>query len=169
MATVSQGKQLEIPLRDQVINGNGYITRIWLNFLNLIKEYLEPLGYEKHSDIVNNTTTSANVEGLSFNSDKVSHAIVDYFIQRITTGGGAQELVESGTLHLMYRPTSNDWVIYKASITSMPSSGITFSISSTGQVKYTSSNITGTQKISKISYRARTMGAKSQLYSKVGL
>lgn len=39
---------------------------------------------------------------------------------------------------------------------------------SSGQVKYISSNITGTASISKLSYRARTMASKSVVYSKVG-
>ena len=105
---------------------------------------------------------------MSVNSSKVSHAVVEYLIQRVTTGGGAVELIQAGMFHLVYLPTSDTWNIVAIGTPGPGASGITFTVTSSGQVRYTSTNITGTESLSRIAFRIRTLSSKSQSYSKIG-
>lgn len=154
----------EVPIRDQVTDESGLLSRVWENFFRSIRKNLEPLGSEKFADILNNQASAVDIEGLSFDLRTVSQVSVDYLIQRVTTGGGATELIETGTFYLVYKPTSLTWVLSNG-----PSaSGLTFSVTANGQVRYTSSNITGTPSISKIIYRARVLAGKNSQYSEAG-
>lgn len=164
----SKYQNLEIPLRDPVTDSSGIIARTWLEFFRFVQLIVEPLGFEKNFALVNNVAVAANIDGLTFTSKTVSQAVVDFFIQRVTTGIGATEILTSGTFHLVYKPTSNAWALVIMGTPGPSASGITFSVTAAGQVQYTSSNITGTASISKISWRARTMGGKSHTYSTAG-
>lgn len=155
----------QVPYKDKITdNETGLVDRSWATFFRNILTALDPLGTERYCAIVNNQTSDANIDGLSFDAEKVSQASVDYLIQRVTTGGGATELIESGTFYAAYKPTSEDWVLSDVPSTA----GVTLSITADGQVQYTSSNISGTASISKITFRARSMAAKNSLYSVMG-
>jgi hypothetical protein len=87
---------------------------------------------------------------------KTKQALIEYFVQRVTTGGGATELLESGILHAVWKPTTAAWSLSQGD--SYPSdAGITFSITTDGNVEYTTTNISGTASISKITFRVRSM------------
>lgn len=159
---------LQIPAQYEIADSNKLLSRPWLVFFRSILNLLDFLGLERIFEIENNKTTATNIVGLNFDKSSVSQAKVDYLIQRITTGAGAQELVESGTLYLIYKPITDTWQLFKVDIPTMNSSGITFSITSSGQIKYTSTNITGIKLISKIAFRALTIASKDKYYSKVG-
>lgn len=225
----SNYSQGSIPLNDPVIDGQGIISRAWLQFLTYFKNAVEPLGIEKTFDLVNNQAVAANIEGLSFSSKSVSQGIVEYLIQRVTTstgaleiiengtlqanylpssdtwslfeylkvsnwtifslvnsqavaaditgllvnlnktriatveyliervttGGGATELIEGGSFSLVYKPTSAIWTIVAIGTPGPSAGGITFTITAAGQVQYTSTNITGTASISRIGFRVK--------------
>lgn len=160
----STPETLQIPNQTSITNKNGEMSQPWESFFRGVQSSVDPLGSERHATIVNNQSSAANVEGLSFSYKSVSQATVDYLIQRVTTGGGAVEQIETGVFYLVYKPTSNTWVL-----SSGPSSaGVTLSVTSAGQVQYTSTNVGGTASISKITFRARTLAAKNSLYSTVG-
>lgn len=156
------------PYRDELIDYSGLVTRPWELFFRIIASALEPLGVEKYFALENNISSAKDITGLNFNSDSVSHGIVEFFIQRVTTGTGATELITSGIFHVVYKPTTNSWALTVIGTPGPSVSGITFSITAAGQVQYTSTNITGTSSISKMSYRARTISGKSSTYSVVG-
>jgi hypothetical protein len=151
-----------------MLEASGYLTRPWELFFRTVAKSIETLGSEKYFQITNNTAVAADVDGLAFTSSTVSQAVVDFLIQRVTTGGGATELITSGTFHAVYKPSSDSWSVVLMGTPGPSASGVTFSITATGQVQYTSTNITGTESISKLTYRARTLGGKSSLYSEVG-
>lgn len=241
---------LKIPFIEKVIDEKGLFSAAWQGFLRQIKSLLDPFGSENIFALNNNQTSAVDIVGLRFNSSQVSQACVDYLIQRVTTGTGAMELIDSGTFWVSYLPGANKWLIrgynkIKAGATdaftadssdvctmvhhgfslgdianvttsgslpggllttknyyvvplsvdtfklaetlenalkgmcvditstgsgthkinSMP--GVYLTISTAGQVKYTSTNITGVASISRIAWRARTIEAKSKLYSKM--
>lgn len=160
--------RLVAPFRDKVLSDDGFFTRPWESFLSLVNEVCDSYGREKTFQLANNQASAANIEELSFNYQKNSQAIVEYLIQRVTTGGGATQLIESGIFLLVYKPTSNTWSKVSVGTPGPDASGVTLTVTSAGQVQYVSTNITGTASISKIVYRARTMKAKSSTYSTVG-
>ena len=156
---------LDLPLREMMLEVSGHLTQPWAWFFRAIQERLSPLGIEKTATIANNQSSLADVTGLVFDLRQTSQAIVEYLIQRITLGGGATELVESGIFIVSYMPTSQNWELHSVSSGTPDVSGVTFAITASGQIQYTSSNVTGTTSISKMTYRARTLGGKNQLYS----
>lgn len=158
---------LKVPSNDLVLEGN-LISRVWRSFFDLIKRKLDPLGEEQSFQLTNNLGVAADITGLTFDKAGVSQAIIDYVIQRVTTGGGATELIEAGIKYVVYKPTTAAWAIGTFGTPGPGASGVTLTITATGQVQYTSSNITGTASISRIVWRARTLAAKSSQYSQPG-
>lgn len=155
---------VEVPRRDRVSDEGGIISRVWENFFRAIQKALDPLGTEKSFELSNNVAVAADVEGLSFDKATVSQAAVDYLIQRVTTGGGAVEQIETGTFFVVFKPTSNSWALSSGPTTA----GITLTITATGQIRYTSTNIAGSASISKLTFRSRTLASKNSQYSEMG-
>lgn len=167
MALVKQS--LAIPNDNQIVDMTGQLTKAWSWFFLKVFERLYPLGSEQFFDIVNNQAGAADITGMIFDKRGVSQATVDYLIQRVTTGGSAVELIETGTFRAVYRPTSEDWELVPDVDPDEPdNSGVAFSITSEGQVQYTSSNVGGTAYISKLYWRARTLAGKHHSYSVAG-
>lgn len=104
--------------------------------------------------VINNGQSSPiNVTGLSFDAGTVRGAIVEYTVYRNTTGSGATERVEVGTLYLAYKTVAATWELTQQ-YGSGPS-GVTFSINSSGQVVYTSDTQTGSSHTGTVHFRAR--------------
>ena len=160
---------ISAPIKDLISNNDGYLSRPWEVFFRTITNMITPFGIEKNINLENNITTPKLIEGLSFNSAKVSFAIIEFLIQRISTGSGATEIVTSGTFHVVYKPSSNIWVLSIIGTPGPSVSGVTFTISNNGQISYTSTNTTGTPLISKFCYRVRSFYGKNTIYSEVGL
>lgn len=158
----------DVPYQDAVVDNKRFLTTTWTNFFRSLYERLSPLGIERSFPLVNNQAAPADIDGLKVNSRAVSFATFDYLVQRVTTGVGATELIESGTINLTYRPTDEDWD-RSVVIGELPDdAGIEFTVTADGQVQYTTSNITGTASISRVIWRMRTMAGKSALYSSQG-
>ena len=158
---------LKVPDNTKFFSNFGGIEAAWINFFKGLRDRLISLGEEKSFELTNNQAVAADIEGLKFDSARVSQATIDYTIQRVTTGGGATELIETGEYRAVYLPTSNTWNIFQMWTSGPHDSQVVLSITSAGQVQYTSSNITGTASISKIAFRVRTMSIKGA-YSEVG-
>lgn len=151
---------LNIPNLEQVVDNKGMLTRIWQNVFRYLQNTLDPLGVEKTFSIENNKAVATNIDGLVFDSSKVSQVFIDYVIQRITT---TNELVESGILRAVYLPSSISWNLSSVITAGPGASGVTLTIDSTGRIKYTSSNLGGTPITSTLSVRARTLSGKNFL------
>jgi hypothetical protein len=143
----------------------GILTHIWTWFFRDLFSRVFPLGKERYAGLANNQSSPANVEGLKFDRRFVSCVFVEYCVQRVTTGGSAIEKIEAGLFVLTYNPTSDDWNFHSINADSPDNSGVDFTVTSTGQVQYTSTNEGGTASISRIFYRARVMEGKSSQYS----
>ena len=149
------------PFSSTLVDKLGNLSREWQQFFQLILNAIGYLGQEESFDLTNNTAVAANITPLIFDHQYTSQAMVDYFIQRVHSG---TESNEDGTFRVRYNKRANNWTLSNG-----PSgSGITLSITSAGQVQYTSSNIAGTVSISRIVFRVREMKAKHSTYSRVG-
>lgn len=104
------------------------------------------------ANVANNQVAAANITGLSFDTGTIRASIVEYSVYRVTTGSGATEAVEVGTMYLGYKSTAATWEI---AVVGAAGAGMTFSITNTGQVQYTSTNFTGTGHSGIIKFRAR--------------
>lgn len=159
---------IEVPFKTRVLLPSGFLSNVWTKFFQTLFDRINSLGVEKSFDLVNNQSGAADITGMRFDYRAVSAVYVDYLVQRVTTGGGAIEKIEAGILVLAYEPTSDSWALTTIGTPGPDDAGITFSITATGQVQYTTTNETGTASISKLYYRARTIAGKNQLYSAVG-
>jgi hypothetical protein len=165
---ISRFSVLKIPDFEKIVDMSGFLSARWRDFFQLMIDIISPLGVEKYFEIANNQFEAANVTGLKVNSLKTSQAIVDYLIQRITTGTNPVELLESGTFHLVYRPTDEAWVKLAYGSPGPDTSGVTLTVTADGQVQYTSTLVDGTASISKLIYRMRTLSGKNTQQSSAG-
>lgn len=153
---------LAIPFQDKISSPTGLLSYTWEVFFRHLYQAISPLGLEKSFQIVNNQTLAVAIDGLQFDFTKVNHVIIDMFIQRVGMGIGAVELLESMTLHLVYKPRSATWALTKIPGHGNGTSGVTLSTNAKGQVLYASDNQVGdfSKGISKMTFRARTLSAK---------
>lgn len=154
-----------VPFVDPVVNSGLTLTRSWEQFFRKIQDLVNYVPDEKSFTLVNNQSGAADIDGLSFDKRYQSQAIVEYLIQRVTT---SSELVESGRVVAVYLPDSETWNVAKVADISVGTIGVTFSITSAGQIQYTTTNQAGTSSISRIVFRVREIKAKSSLYSEMG-
>ena len=161
-------RTLFAPLRDTFLKETGLLNYPWEQFFVSVQDLLRPLGQEQSFPLVNNTSVAANVDGLIFDKGHVSKATVHMLIQRVTTGGSAVELLDHGFLIISYNPTAATWNISRYGSGVPDNTGVVLTITATGQVQYTTSNIGGTAQLSRIIWRAEILGGKTSVYSKLG-
>lgn len=99
--------------------------------------------------VANNQSSAANVTGLSFDTTEVRSAIISYSIYRSTS---LSELSECGHIFATYKSTANSWEFTPVGT---GDAGVTFSITSAGQVQYTSTNLSGTSYVGKLKFSAK--------------
>lgn len=92
---------------------------------------------ETSFSIANNQIVAADVTGLAFNAGSVRSAVVEYAVYRISDANPSGN-AESGEVHLVYDDSSG-WLMGVGGI--VGNSGVQLSITSSGQVQYTSTNI----------------------------
>jgi hypothetical protein len=100
---------------------------------------------ESSADVVNNQSSVADVAGMFFDSTTVRSFRVDGNVYRTT---GVVEASEQFILNGLYQGASG-WALTREG---EGDAGITFSITSSGQIQYTSTNIVG-QTSGKIKFR----------------
>jgi len=113
--------------------------------------------------ITNNQSSAADVTGLLFSgsSTRSARLSVQFYIN--TTGAGATEMSARGEYLATYKSTAGTWDLAPLGVggdiesTSGMPAGITLTITSSGQVQYTSTNVTGTPGTSKMTFKAETM------------
>jgi len=92
-----------------------------------------------NSTIANNQTTAANITNLIFDGASNRGFVLDYTIYRKTD---SVELSQIGRLRAVYKTVENTWLM--SDDYSGENAGVTFSITSSGQIQYTSTNMSGT-------------------------
>ncbi len=166
MATPTES--FDVPFRERVLDAIGLLSSPWTWFFKSVYERLYPLGIERSFALVNDQAAPADVIGLKVNARGVSQAFVEYLIQRVTTGGSAIELIETGLFTLSYRPTDESWDLEVIHEEQPDDSGVDFTVTADGQVQYTSTDATGDPSISRMFWRLRTLAGKSDQYSSQG-
>lgn len=140
----------KLPYEDRVTNEDNKISDSWSRFFRKVQDALNYLGDESEIALSNNV--SAQATGLQFDYRYVSCVFIDILVQRVTSSG---ELIESGTVRMDYKPYANDW-----QITSPFTTAATFT-NSGGSLLYTTSNLAGTSRLSRMVYRVRPIKAKA--------
>lgn len=154
-----------VPYADDVIDSQRKLTRPWEQFFRKVFDVLQYLKSEQTFTLVNNQASPADITPLTFDKNYVSHAVVEFLIQRTT---GLSERVAGGRITLIYQPNSNSWTIATATDVNVGTIGVTFSVTADGQVQYTTNNQLGAVSISRMVFRVRQLQGKSSLYSRLG-
>jgi len=88
--------------------------------------------------VANNQSIAANVTGLLFNKVTYKGARIPFDLMRSTA---SSNFTESGVIYVSHNSFTDTWQISVDS--KIDDAGVTFSINSSGQVQYTSTNIAG--------------------------
>jgi len=102
--------------------------------------------------IANNILVLTDISSLLFNNSTVRAVEITYSIYRVTN---LIELGEEGTINIIYKNTANTWYLDQRS--GGDDSGVLFSITNSGQMQYTSSNVSGTSYSGIMKFRAKTL------------
>ena len=102
------------------------------------------------------TAVNSNISlpGLSFPTNDVRGAIIDYVVSETTN---INSVAEVGTLYIVYNaagPTGNKWEISREFTGESP---VTFSILDTGQVQFSSTTLAGTGFVGSIGFLAKAV------------
>lgn len=105
----------------------------------------------------NNNSTNVTISNLAFPPTEVRGATIFYAVHRQTEDSGsddAEEVAESGTICIVYNasnPTNNKWEIAQQKA---GSGKITFSITDLGQLRFSTTALTGINHTGILTYRA---------------
>lgn len=91
-------------------------------------------------NILNNQASPVDLVSVVFDKAEFSSAIITGELRRKTDSG---EVLSTLTLIAQYRSVTDDWIISAGPDVSELPIGVVFSITSAGQVKYTSDNLAG--------------------------
>jgi hypothetical protein len=97
--------------------------------------------------LANNISTLTNISGLSFNPSSFLSFGIEYTIVRSTS---TQRVCSIGRLSGVYNSASSSWALVEDY--AGDNVGIDFSITSSGQVQYKSSNLSGTSYVGVLKY-----------------
>jgi hypothetical protein len=138
---------------------NTQVNVSWWNSLRAAGAFLENMlgggiAVETQFTIANNQSSAASITGLVFDKTVYITAEVQYTVMR-KTDTAASGVRETGRLLCTYESQENAWNIEPLVDTFMTNgpSGITFSITSAGQIQYTSTNITGANYVGKMRHK----------------
>lgn len=152
-------KTLSAPYQDPLV-GNSRLTISWERFFQALMEIVSPISFETTFVIENNVSVAKAIEGLQFDPKRANFYEISYIVKRIKADGpSSAQYYETGKLNVFYRPGSKNWGLWKA-YSGPDSSGVTFSINTTGQVLYTSSNLSGNILLSTMSFRVISMSSQ---------
>lgn len=101
--------------------------------------------------IANNTAVAANVTPLLFNKDNFLAVEIFIRLSRVST---TENLFEVGSVFLTWDSANSVWLIEMN--THFEDAGVTLTITSGGQVKYTSTNMGGASYVGTLKYSVRS-------------
>lgn len=107
--------------------------------------------------ISNNISSPSDIVGLSFNTGLVRAAVIDYSIYRTSTSNPSGK-AESGVISIVYdnlATPGSKWSLILYGGNGL--AGVTFNITDSGQVQYTSTDIGATGYSGVIHFRAKTL------------
>lgn len=98
--------------------------------------------------ILNNQSSSQNLTSLAFNGAEQNRVTLEYGIFRRTD---TQSLAQAGELKLVYNEEDMEWFLSDSY--AGQNAGVNFSITTSGQLQYTSTNLTGANYDGRLEYR----------------
>lgn len=101
---------------------------------------------------IQNNKLDEDVQFMVFSGSIVRAANISYVVER---ADGNNSYVESGTIYLNYNEETGIWSLAQKK---QGDAGIAFSVTSEGQVKYSSSNLPGPEYTGSITFQAKTLG-----------
>lgn len=133
--------------------------RVFVSWWNDIRDYLiEIFGGgaigETSVELGNGEGSPLDVTGLSFDGSLYRFAEVNYSIHR-KTDTASSEVVAIGTMRLSWSEESSEWSMSEER-SENKDTGITFSVTTGGQVQYTSTTIAGDNYEGTVRFRATT-------------
>jgi hypothetical protein len=125
---------------------------------NVLSDLLGPNDIlETAFNIANNQTdnsgTNGDITGLVFNAASVRATEIRYSIFRVSTSTPSGK-TETGTIQLIY-DNNIGWSINQGNI--LGSSGVTFTVTPSGQIKYKSTDIGSLNYIGTMKFRAKSL------------
>lgn len=93
--------------------------------------------------------TSGTVTGLAFDTSVIRSASIAYSIYRTSS---TNEFSEQGVILIAYKSTANTWELAQWSV---GNAGVTFTISSAGQISFASTDIGSTSYSGKLKFSAK--------------
>jgi hypothetical protein len=139
--------------------GWGQQATAWAQAVTtVLNDLLGPNDILETSFAVNNNVSSfTNVAGLTFDPGTVRSATIIYSVYRISTDSPSGQS-ESGIINLTYdnnASSGSKWSLIQYGING--DAGVTFSVLYSGQVQYTSSNMSATGYSGVMHFSARTL------------
>jgi hypothetical protein len=101
-----------------------------------------------------NPGTNIDVTGLNFSTSTVRSAIIEYSVSRSTSSSNA---TESGDIEVNYDASRGIGLKWAISRSRVGDAGISFSITDTGQLQFTTSALPGINHVGNIGFRARAI------------
>jgi len=101
----------------------------------------------------NNVSSPADITGLAFNGVNIRAVHIKYYVYRNTS---TTELAEAGNIRLIYKTVAGSWQIDNTAVGDP--AGIAFTVTSGGQVRYTTTNMGGTGYTAKMSFTYESLG-----------
>lgn len=127
------------PKKITAVGVNSYIYEIDLVFRRAVGEPVQ--GEFVEINILNNQAVALSIPGLLADSSTYRSLKVFYEIFRKTD---SSERICNGWFTLLYKESTPGWDIAPGGFDGDPAHGVTFSVTSGGQVQYTSDNQSGT-------------------------
>lgn len=140
------------------LNGQTF-TESWVNDIVRWIDSLVGAGGIVETDftVANNQVAAADVTGLLFSSAVSRSAVASYDVRR-KTDTGSSEVRATGTLVLGYRLQTAAWEILGQDEYG-DAHGVTFTVTSAGQVQYTSTSIAGSNYVGQLKFKAEAFNA----------
>jgi hypothetical protein len=112
------------------------------------------IGPETLVTIQNNQAVAANIPTFILNPVNIRSGVAEYYVHRVTVGPNT-EVAEAGTLYFLYNDSLNAWTVAQVG-NNVAATGVVFTITTAGQVQYTSTNLSGTH-TGRMKFRLRVL------------
>lgn len=148
---VISGATYDLPQQGQNPPWGDDLSSLILALINIANSSSGPSDIlTTNFSLANNVAAPANVTGLFFDPSTVRSAIISYSLYRSTN---SNEVSEAGQIIITYSSTAGTWELAQYDV---GASGVVFSITNSGQVQYTSSNVIGASYSGKLKFSAKS-------------
>lgn len=151
-----QGTQISLPSSSESPNWSSGIIQAFQAIANALSFAVGPydISPQVYDISAFNSVSNQSVTGLTFSNASVRGAIIRYSVFRTST---ATTVAETGMIDIVYDPGNTTGHKWEISREYTGNASITFSISDTGQIQFSTTSIGGTSHQGKISFAAQAL------------